>query len=113
MPQNPVERRVGLFVLVLFLVGLAMAYSEARKWWKTRLERYGEPKVVDSLRSLIESDTLRPVARLLRGVVSSKFHSIRGLFRSAVQKTTPFMQVTEYSMQTTEHNTEKDQSKAA
>ena len=40
---NTTERRITLLLSVMFLVGLLLACSEIRKWWKARTELYGEP----------------------------------------------------------------------
>ena len=41
--SNTTERRITLLLSIMFLVGLLLACSESRKWWKARTELYGEP----------------------------------------------------------------------
>jgi len=38
LPSNPNDRRLGLILLIMFLVGIALACSEVVRWWKARKE---------------------------------------------------------------------------
>lgn len=43
LPSKPAERHLALALLVMFLVGTAMACWEVVKWWKGRMEQYEPP----------------------------------------------------------------------
>ena len=75
---SPSERRLGLILFIMFLVGAAMACVELRKWWKTRTEQYGEPPFANLLRFVPSPDKFRRAAKQLRVPFSDGVRSIGG-----------------------------------
>lgn len=74
------ERRIALLLLIPFLVGLGMAYTEVRKWWKARGQLSGAPRV-DPLNSIsdrphvtqsLRTDRLGTIRRRMRRVRKAK-----------------------------------------
>ena len=58
LPTNPTDRRLELVVLITFFAGIAMAYSEAVRWRKARMEGYEPPpsrKMIKARRARLES----------------------------------------------------------
>jgi hypothetical protein len=83
--SSPTERYLALIVLIMFLGGVALAYSEVVKWWNARMEQCLPPPFANLITYIRESGTrwratqvlwfplphLRPIPRQLQSSAQS------------------------------------------
>ena len=77
LPSGPVERYLALSLGIMFLLGSALACSEAVKWWKRRMEQFGEPPFGKLLGLIPSPDKLRRGAQVLTLPVSATLRAVR------------------------------------
>jgi len=65
-PHPAIERYVGIFLAILFLVGLGLTCVEVRKWWKTRMAQYRPPPLANLINYVPGRDRLWRATRVLR-----------------------------------------------
>ena len=56
LSSNPTDTLIELIVLIMFFVGMALAYSEVVRWWKARMERYERPPLSKVISYEVDSD---------------------------------------------------------
>jgi hypothetical protein len=85
LPVAPGERYVALGLLIMFLVGTAMACAEVVKWWKARTELYGEGPLANLFSSVPGPDKRQRTTKVLRLPLAVRFRSIRWRFQHSSQ----------------------------
>jgi hypothetical protein len=85
LPVAPGERYVALGLLIMFLVGTAMACAEVVKWWKARTELYGERPLANLFSSVPSPDKRQRTTKVFRLPLAVRFRSIRWRFQHSSQ----------------------------
>jgi len=85
LPSDPTERHLAMILLIMFLVGTAMACVEVARWWKRRIEQFGQPPLADLFSSVPSPDELRSAAQVFGVPVYERLRSLRGRFLHSVK----------------------------
>jgi hypothetical protein len=56
LPSNPTERYLPPILLIMFVVGIALACGEVVSWWKARMAQYREPPFTKLVTYVQDSD---------------------------------------------------------
>jgi hypothetical protein len=72
LPTDPMERRLVLLLLTMFLAGTALGCAEVARWWKARTELYGEPPFTNLLSVVPGSARVRGAIQFLRFPISTR-----------------------------------------
>lgn len=84
LPSNPAERHLALILLIMFLVGFAMACREVVSWWKARMTQYEPPPLTKLITYIRDSDRRWHATQILRFPLP-QLREIPGRLQASVQ----------------------------